>query len=56
MNNQKLQSEGRVERLKKGYKIARKQLQSIEIEINRSSIVLINKKGELIRVPVLHEH
>ncbi|GLO63769.1 hypothetical protein MACH09_42770 [Vibrio sp. MACH09] len=44
------------QRLQESYKLARKQLQSVDIELNRSSIALINEKGELIRIPVLHEH
>ncbi len=43
-------------RLKDAYLLARKQREIVEIELNRSSIVLMSKDGKMIRVPMLHEH
>lgn len=56
MENQEEPNKRSKTRLERSYKKAREDLQVVEIELNRSSIALINEKGEVIRIPVLHQH
>ena len=43
-------------RVQSAYLQARKQLELVEVELNRSRIVIVNEEGKITRVPVLNEH
>jgi FMN-dependent NADH-azoreductase len=44
------------EKLKTAYIEARSQLEIIEVELNRSKIVMIDEDGNMRTVPILSEH
>ncbi|WP_428813829.1 hypothetical protein [Vibrio makurazakiensis] len=44
------------ERIRNAYVKERKQLEIVEIELNRSKIVMIDEQGRKKRVPILSEH
>lgn len=56
MNSQKQVDQSNTKRIQKAYLSARKQLQVAEIELNRSSLAIVNQDGEVIRLPMLNEH
>jgi len=56
MNSQKQVDQSHKKRMQKAYLTARKQLQVAEIELNRSSLAIVNQDGEVVRLPMLNEH
>ncbi|MBW3695968.1 hypothetical protein EK599_09690 [Vibrio sp. T187] len=44
------------ERIRSAYVKERKQLEVIEIELNRSKIIMIDEQGRKKKVPILSEH
>ncbi|EGR0721550.1 hypothetical protein QPB21_000308 [Vibrio alginolyticus] len=44
------------EKLKTAYINSREQLEIIEVELNRSKIMMVDQDGNLTRVPILSEH
>lgn len=56
MNSQKQVDHSHKKRMQKAYLTARKQLQVAEIELNRSSLAIVNQDGEVVRLPMLNEH
>ncbi|GAD78033.1 hypothetical protein [Vibrio azureus] len=45
-----------VKRLKAAYIKEREQLELIEVELNRSKVVIIDESGQMTRVSILSEH
>ncbi len=44
------------DKLKAAYIEARNQLEIIEVELNRSKIIMIDEDGNMTKVPILSEH
>jgi len=43
-------------RLGEAYKIARKELSKLDVELNRNQVALVNEYGKLIKLRLFEEH